>query len=89
MKKEAAAEGLVAIPYENAHGQYSRIIQLVKLLLFCPSSGLVSCPVAMSDGAASVLSKRKDAAASPQNSEWLKKLISRDPTAWTSGQWMT
>ena len=34
---------------------FSRIHQFAKLLLFSPSSGLYSCPLAMTDGAAKLI----------------------------------
>jgi hypothetical protein len=52
MKKVSATEGLVAIPYERKFSIYSRLYQTLKLYLFSPSSGLYSCPLAMTDGAA-------------------------------------
>ena len=54
-KKIAAEEGLVAIPYENRHQEFSRLHQIVKLSLYSPASGLYSCPLAMTDGAAKTL----------------------------------
>jgi alkylation response protein AidB-like acyl-CoA dehydrogenase len=51
----AAAEGLIAIPYEMRHGAASRVHQMSKLYLFNASSGLYSCPLAMTDGAAKFL----------------------------------
>ena len=46
-KAIAAEEGLIAIPYEKKHGQFSRIYQVAKLMLYSPASGLYSCPLAM------------------------------------------
>lgn len=43
----AAREGVVAIAYERKYGQYSRIYQMAKLMLWTSGSGLYSCPVAM------------------------------------------
>jgi hypothetical protein len=34
---------------------FSRLHQITKLYLFSPSSGLYSCPLAMTDGAAKIL----------------------------------
>lgn len=83
----AAEEGLVAIPYERAHGALSRIDQFVRLYLFGPSSATYSCPLAMSDGAARVLESCTGDA--PLRAAFAH-LVSRDPSqAWTSGQWMT
>lgn len=83
----AAEEGVVATGYERRFGAHSRFVQFAKLYLFHPSSAFVTCPLAMSDGAARAIELYGD--------EELKKgpfqrLISRDPKeCWTSGQWMT
>lgn len=55
MKRISAEEGLIAIPYENKFSIYSRLYQIYKLYLFTPSSGLYSCPLAMTDGAAKTI----------------------------------
>jgi alkylation response protein AidB-like acyl-CoA dehydrogenase len=83
----AAQSGLIAIPYERAHGRYSRIHQFAAVYLFHPSSDVYTCPLAMTDGAARTL-----AAANNANliERAVPRLTSRDPAqAWTSGQWMT
>lgn len=88
LKQIAAEEGLVAIPYEQHYGPHSRIYQIAKLYLFGASSGLVNCPIAMTDGAAWVCQLRSRAVG--HLSSPLAHLTSRDPgLAWTSGQWMT
>ncbi len=77
----------MATGYERKFGIHSRCVQFAKLYLFHPSSAFVTCPLAMSDGAARALELF--------GSEELKKgafqlLTSRDPDRfWTSGQWMT
>jgi alkylation response protein AidB-like acyl-CoA dehydrogenase len=83
----AACLGLIAIPYERAHGRYSRIHQFASVYLFHPSSDVYTCPLAMSDGAARTLSVAGNRALLERA---LPRLTSREPaTAWTSGQWMT
>ncbi len=85
--RAAAEEGIVATGYERKFGAHSRLVQFSKLYLFHPSSAFVSCPLAMSDGAARALELYGDEElkAGP-----FRNLISRDPArAWTSGQWMT
>lgn len=83
----AAENGLIAAGYERNYGEYSRVYQMSMLYLFHPSSAFVSCPLAMTDGAAKLIETYGD--------EVLKKtfnthLMSRDKkTFWTSGQWMT
>lgn len=52
LKKVSAEEGLIATAYEGKYGPYDRLYQMVKLFLFSPISGLYSCPLAMTDGAA-------------------------------------
>lgn len=87
LEAAAATEGIVASAYERKHGEWSRVYQAALLYLFHPSSAFVSCPLAMTDGAARAIEIYGD--------EFLKKnafrhLTSRDPSAfWTSGQWMT
>lgn len=88
----AARHGLVALPYEAearaTWGAGARVVQHALLHLFSPDSAIFSCPVAMSDGAVTVL---RGADVDPALTErTLPHLLSRDPgTAWTSGQWMT
>ena len=55
MKSISAIEGLIAIPYEKQFSIYSRLYQILKLYLFAPSSGMFSCPLAMTDGAAKTI----------------------------------
>ena len=87
----AAQRGLVALPYETEPrgpvDAEARLVQAALCYLFAPSTATYLCPVAMTDGAARVLT---DAGAVGQPREVLGHLISRDPgKAWTSGQWMT
>jgi putative acyl-CoA dehydrogenase len=82
----AAEEGLVAIGYDRAHGECSRIDQFARLYLYAPSSSTYSCPLAMTDGAARLLELYPDDVTTPV----LRHLTTRDPEQfWTSGQWMT
>mmetsp|Transcript_5253 Transcript_5253/g.6979 ORF Transcript_5253/g.6979 Transcript_5253/m.6979 type:complete len:606 (+) Transcript_5253:138-1955(+) len=94
--KEAAKEGLVAIPYDSKFGEHSRVYQACKLFLFIPSGGLYGCPLAMTDGAAFVLRKKfsdpefKSKFGNSDIEKAYHQLISRDPKDFiTSGQWMT
>jgi len=83
----AAQAGLIAIPYERAHGRYSRLHQFAAVYLFHPSSDVYSCPLAMTDGAARTLTASQNASLIERV---VPRLTSRDPAhAWTSGQWMT
>lgn len=86
LKTISAQEGLVAIAYERKHGSSSRLVQMAKNYLFYPSSGLYSCPLAMTDGAAKTL----QASGLEDHGDTFRNLTSRDPDLfWTSGQWMT
>ncbi|XP_018411012.1 PREDICTED: acyl-CoA dehydrogenase family member 11-like [Nanorana parkeri] len=87
MKEISAEEGLIAEAYERKYSSWSRLIQVVKLYLYSPSSGLFSCPLAMTDGATKVIEVLGSPAALQ---DAFKHLTSRDPSQfWTSGQWMT
>ncbi|KAL5015901.1 hypothetical protein ScPMuIL_005490 [Solemya velum] len=89
MHDVAAEEGLIAIGYERKFQEWSRLYQFAKLYLFAPSSGLYSCPLAMTDGAAKTIESLE------MNEPWLKRevfphLLARcGASFWTSGQWMT
>lgn len=82
----AAQEGLVAIGYERAQGEHSRLYQFVKLYLFTSSSAIYTCPLAMTDGAARLIEVHGD-----DSLKWaFEGLTSRQvPGFLTSGQWMT
>lgn len=85
-------EGIVALAYEKNEGWNPRISQFVKYHIWSGSSGIVTCPSAMTDGAAKLLGKHLND--SPETNEVFKRarerLISRENGfAWTSGQWMT
>ncbi len=86
LRAAAALHGLVAEPYTPGG---SRVLQHALLHLYGPESAVFSCPVAMSDGAAALLSERQGVGDSG-GGDWLARLISTDPAqAITSGQWMT
>jgi acyl-CoA dehydrogenase len=83
----AAEHGVVATAYERAHGRHSRIHQFALAYLFTPSTDIYACPLAMTDGAARVLTDSGNRALIDRA---VPHLTSRDPAAfWTSGQWMT
>lgn len=90
---------MVATGYDSPYGSFSRPLQFLRQHLWSPSSANVCCPVAMQDGAASLLKRHLT---SPRLASQLSqvqhrvfedafgRLTSRDPAlAWTSGQWMT
>lgn len=83
----AVEEGLVRKAHEQRYGGFSRIEQFARVYLFSASSALYTCPLAMSDGAARVLTLYGSEA---QKQRVLPKLLSSNPMEfWTSGQWMT
>jgi alkylation response protein AidB-like acyl-CoA dehydrogenase len=83
----AAEHGLVATAYEASYGGHGRTLQMAKNYLIQGSLDQYSCPLAMTDGAASTLREHAEPALRERA---LAHLLSRDPsTMWTSGQWMT
>ncbi|KAG0351910.1 hypothetical protein BG005_008603 [Podila minutissima] len=86
-KEIAAREGVVAIAYERKYGEYSRIYQMAKLMLWTSGAGLYSCPIAMTDGCARVI---EVSGTQEMKDQVYTRLTSRDPKVFiTSGQWMT
>ncbi len=83
----AAEKGVVATGYENKTGELSRVHQFALAYLFEPSSGVYSCPLAMTDGAAKTLLMSGNRTLIDRA---LPKLTHRKiAESWTSGQWMT
>jgi len=83
----AAQFGVVAAAYDKKFGAAARIHQMSLVHLFNPSSGVYTCPLAMTDGAAATL---KRAGNQTLIDRAVPRLTSREPAyAWTSGQWMT
>ena len=98
MKKEAAKERLIQIPYKNSiegdsdYNPNASLHQVVTLYLFGPVSALVSCPLAMTDGAAFTIREiqRSGKYTGKDLDEAFEHLTSNHPKQmWTSGQWMT
>ncbi|KAI0259816.1 hypothetical protein BC834DRAFT_832928 [Gloeopeniophorella convolvens] len=87
LKAVCQEEGIVAIPYERKHGEYSRIHSFSKIFLMAGDSQVVDCPMSMTDGCARVI----ELFGTKEMKELVyPRLCSRDPTqAFTSGQWMT
>jgi len=86
-KTWAAEYGLVATGYDDKLGEHARTVQFARAWLFIPSTDFYGCPLAMTDGAARILS---DADNRELAERALPHLLSRDgETFWTSGQWMT
>ncbi len=87
LKDMSAELGLVATGHDDALGPWARVAQAGLIHLFSASSAIFSCPLAMTDAAATVLKKQGVAALSDR---FLPRLLSRDPATFiTSGQWMT
>jgi len=91
-RQAAARHALVALPYQAGSRERwrsgARVLQHALLHLYAPESATFSCPVAMSDGAAALLSRPEVEPA--LRDAWLPRLLSTDPdSAITSGQWMT
>jgi len=83
----AARFGLVAAGHEAAHGAAARVHQFALVYLFHCASEFYTCPLAMSDGAATAIRASGNAALIERV---LPRLLSRDPAQqWLSGQWMT
>jgi hypothetical protein len=100
-KNESARNRLICQPYStdlsNKDCGSHRIMQVCKLHLFHASSSMFSCPLAMTDGATTVIRNILKGNKEQYEKETISKLqnaynhlTSSDPTQfWTSGQWMT
>ena len=83
----SARYGLVAAGHEAALGEHARIDQFARVYLHHVASEFYTCPLAMSDGAATALKASGNATLLERA---LPHLLSRDPAGvWLSGQWMT
>jgi len=83
----AARFGLVAAGHEPSLGASARVHQFALVYLFHCASEFYTCPLAMSDGAATAI---KAAGNAQLLARALPRLLSRDPAQhWISGQWMT
>ena len=79
--------GLVAAGHEPTHGAHARTDQFARVYLHHVASEFYTCPLAMSDGAATALKASGNRILIERA---LPHLLSRDPAAlWLSGQWMT
>jgi acyl-CoA dehydrogenase len=83
----AAKYGLVAAGYESKHASAARVHQFAMVYLFHCASEFYTCPLAMTDGAATAL---KLSGNQKLIERALPHFLSRDPEQfWISGQWMT
>ncbi|KAJ5143457.1 uncharacterized protein N7515_002244 [Penicillium bovifimosum] len=88
--KWGARNRIVSAGYDHSLGVDRRTVQYALNYLYGPSSGLYSCPISMTDGAAFILSSRigKLPPTHPFQTAF-QGLISEKDDHWTSGQWMT
>lgn len=83
----AARFGLVAAGHQDTYAEHGRIDQFARVYLHHVASAFFTCPLAMTDGAATCLKSAANAALSARA---LPRYLSRDPSQlWISGQWMT
>lgn len=83
----SARYGLVAAGQDATHGEFSRCDQFARVYLHHVASEFYTCPLAMTDGAATAL---KASANQALIERAVDRLTSRDPARlWLSGQWMT
>jgi acyl-CoA dehydrogenase len=83
----AARYGLVASGHDPGHAEFARCDQFARVYLHHIASEFFTCPLAMTDGAASALKASGNEALIEQV---VPRLLSRDPgRLWLSGQWMT
>ena len=82
----AAEHAVVALPYlaeaRQRWGAGARVVQHALLHLYGPESATFTCPVAMADGAAALLS-RSDVDSAVRDA-WLPRLHRHRPGAWPS-----
>ncbi|MGN6519123.1 MAG: acyl-CoA dehydrogenase family protein [Dokdonella sp.] len=83
----ATRYGLVAAGHEGRYGIHARCDQFARVYLHHIASEFYTCPLAMSDGAATAL---KASGATALIDRAVPRLLARDPARlWLSGQWMT
>jgi alkylation response protein AidB-like acyl-CoA dehydrogenase len=83
----AARHGLVAAGHESAYGEHARVHQFAMVYLHHVASAFFTCPLAMTDGAATCLKASGNAVLIDRA---VPRYLSRDPAQfWISGQWMT
>jgi alkylation response protein AidB-like acyl-CoA dehydrogenase len=84
-------EGVIGLGHEVGARQWnSRVYQFVKYHIWSGSSAMVTCPNAMTDGAAVMLARHLNEENGDIFAEARRRAISREVGyAWSSGQWMT
>ena len=79
--------GFVAAGHDPTYAELARVDQFARVYLYHVASEFYTCPLAMSDGAATALKAAGNRALSERA---LPHLLARDPAQlWLSGQWMT
>ncbi|OKL64660.1 hypothetical protein UA08_00090 [Talaromyces atroroseus] len=91
LQETGIQEGIVALAYETETQCNPRVHQFIKYHIWSGSSAIVTCPSAMTDGAAKLLGKHlHDQSNGAIFADARRRLVSREKGfAWTSGQWMT
>jgi alkylation response protein AidB-like acyl-CoA dehydrogenase len=97
LKDIGIKEGVVAVAYEKQNTRWNRrIYEFALSHVWGPTGTMTGCPMAMTDGAATLLAKHLSDTDGDQPGrgkvleEAYKRLTSRvSEVAWTSGQWMT
>lgn len=82
-----ARHGFVAAGHDTRFAEFARIDQFVRVYLYHVASEFYTCPLAMSDGAATALKASGNRALIERA---VPHLLAHDPSQlWLSGQWMT
>src|SRR5690242_16313293 len=82
-----ARYGFVAAGHDTRFAEFARIDQFARVYLYHVASEFYTCPLAMSDGAATALKASGNRALIDSA---VPHLLARDPSQlWLSGQWMT
>ncbi len=83
----ATRHGLIASGHDTCAGASARLEQFLRIYVYHMASAFYTCPLAMTDGAATVL---KASGNRELMDRALPRFLSRDAdTLWLSGQWMT
>jgi len=83
----AARYGFVAAGHDTRFAEFARVDQFARVYLYHVASAFYTCPLAMSDGAATALKASGNRALIERA---VPHLLARDPSQlWLSGQWMT
>ncbi|HET7360196.1 MAG TPA: acyl-CoA dehydrogenase family protein, partial [Rhodanobacteraceae bacterium] len=83
----AARHAVLAAGHAADAGEHGRLEQFARVYLYHVASEFYTCPLAMTDGAATALKASGNRALAERA---LPHFLSRDPaTLWLSGQWMT